>query len=286
MSFKSLAFSFRLGATTVGNIIYTTCEAIWDQLVHIHMPQPTMEHLKKIANDYSEKWQFPNCIGSIDGKHCRIKKPKHSGSEYFNYRKFFSLVLQAVADADKKFIVIEVGGRGKQSDGGTFHYSRLNRQLENKTFNMPPPQVLPSTDKQLPMVLIGDEAYPLKEYLMRPYPQRNIDQNKDTFNKRLSRARKCIECAFGILCAKWRILNKSIETNVKHARLIIKTACLLHNITMAKDVYAERHLHLINQIASQNLESSTRQNNSSTVRARAIRNDFKDYFNNYHQDNQ
>ncbi|XP_045509279.1 uncharacterized protein LOC123704830 [Colias croceus] len=162
MSFQSLAFSFRLGATTVGNIIYTTCEAIWDQLVHIHMPQPTMEHLKKIANDYYEKWQFPNCIGSIDGKHCRIKKPKHSGSEYFNYRKFFSLVLQAVADADKKFIVIEVGGRGKQSDGGTFHYSRLNRQLENKTFNMPPPQVLPSTDKQLPMVLIGDEAYPLK----------------------------------------------------------------------------------------------------------------------------
>lgn len=155
-------------------------------------------------------------------------------------------MLQAVADADKKFIVVEVGGQGKQSDGGTFHYSRLNKQLENNRFIMPPPQTLPGTDKQLPLVLIGDEAYPLKEYLMRPYPQRNLDHNKEVFNKRLSRAKKCVKCAFGILCAKWRILHKSIETNVKHARLIIKTACLLHNITMSKDVHADRHMHLIN----------------------------------------
>lgn len=68
---------------------------------------------------------------------CRIKKPKHSGSEYF-------------ADADKKFIVVEVGGRGKQSDGGTFHYSRLNKQLENHRFNMPPPQTLPAPTSSYP----------------------------------------------------------------------------------------------------------------------------------------
>lgn len=133
---------------------------------------------------------------------------------------------------------------------------------------MPPSQTLPGTDKQLPLVLIGDETYPLKEYLMRPYPQKNLDHNKEVFNKRLSRARKYVECAFGILCAKWRILNKSIETNVKHARLIIKTACLLHNITMTKDIHADT-----------NSASSSRQNNSSTARARAVRSDFTDYFN-------
>ncbi|CAG4973927.1 unnamed protein product [Parnassius apollo] len=103
---------------------------------------------------------------------------------------------------------------------------------------MLPPQTLSGTDKQLPLVLICDEAYPLKEYLTRPYPQRNLDHNNKVFNEKLSRAGKSVECAFRILCAKWRILNKPTETNVKHARLTIKTACLLHNIIMSKDIYA------------------------------------------------
>lgn len=278
MSFRSLAFSFRMGASTVAKIVYHTCEAIWMQLVRVHMPQPTSEQLKRVADDYYIKWQFPNCIGAIDGKHCRIKRPNHSGSEYFNYRKFFSVVLQAVADADKKFIVVEVGGRGKQSDGGTFHYSKLNSLLQNNKFNTPPPQRLPGSDKELPMVLIGDEAYPLKEYLMRPYPQRGLDNSKEIFNKRLSRARKCVECAFGILCAKWRILHKPIETNVNNARLIIKTTCLLHNIVMSKDVEIDHNINIQEDSVNTISRSVHRQNNSSTLRARVIRNDFTEYF--------
>jgi len=52
---------------------------------------------------------------------------------------FFAIVLQDVADADKKFRTVEVGGRGKQSDGGTFCGSTLFRLL----VNVPPPQALP-----------------------------------------------------------------------------------------------------------------------------------------------
>lgn len=143
--------------------------------------------------------------------------------------------LQALADADKRFLVIEVGGRGRQSDGGTFYYSNLNKALANDRLNMPAPRTLLGSDVTLPMVIIDDEAYPLKSYLMRPYPQSVLNPANEIFNKRLSRARKCVECAFGILCAKWRILNKAIETNCKHARLIIKTTCLLHNIILDKD---------------------------------------------------
>ncbi|XP_077294602.1 uncharacterized protein LOC143917082 [Arctopsyche grandis] len=151
-SFRSLAFSFRMGKTTIANIVYLTCSAIWMELVDVHMPHPTHNDLKKIASDYYRLWQFPMCIGSIDGKHCRVKCPDKSGSSYFNYKNYFSIILQGVADANKKFIAIEVGGKGKQSDGGTFHYSTLNMLMENGQLDVPPPDVIPGTAIRVPCV--------------------------------------------------------------------------------------------------------------------------------------
>lgn len=185
--------------------------------------------------------------------------------------------LQALADADKRFLVIEVGGRGRQSDGGTFYYSNLNKALANDRLNMPAPRTLPGSDVTLPMVIIDDEAYPLKSYLMRPYPQSVLNPANEIFNKRLSRARKCVECAFGILCAKWRILNKAIETNCKHARLIIKTTCLLHNIILDKDGSNDNDY---SDITSNSVNETQRvpRNNRAGNLAINIREKFKEYF--------
>lgn len=234
-SFRNLATTLRMGAATVSKIVHESCTVLWEELVEEFMPVPTEAQLKRIAQEFFERWKFPNCVGCIDGKHCQIKCPVNSGSRYFNYLKYFSIVLQGVADADKKFITIEAGARGKQSDGGTFSSSALFRLLEENSFNMPSDNELPGTNIKLPHVLIGDEAYPLKPYLMRPFPSRNLTPIKENFNKRLSTPRKCIECAFGILKAKWGIFSTDIEVNVKRAISIIKCACILHNVIRERD---------------------------------------------------
>lgn len=81
-----------------------------------------------------ERWNFPHCLGSIDGKHILIQKPKHGGSEYFNYKQHESIVLMAVVDASYKFVTIDVGRSGSNSDGGIWESSVFGRALENGSY--------------------------------------------------------------------------------------------------------------------------------------------------------
>lgn len=156
---------------------------------------------------------------------------------FFNYKKFFfvSIVLQAVADSDYKSLAIDVGAKGSQNDGGTFAASSLAKCLRENTFNMPPDCRLPNSTSIQPNVIIADEAYPLKPYLLKPYARKGLTPTKTNFNYRLSRARRCIECAFEMLYAKWRILAKNIEMNLHNVTLIIQCVCLLHNVVRDRD---------------------------------------------------
>jgi len=84
------------------------------------MPQPTEERWKQISNDFWNVWNFPNCLGALDGKHITIQAPANSGTNFFNYKKTFSVVLLALVDANYNFIAVDVGAYGKNSDGGIF----------------------------------------------------------------------------------------------------------------------------------------------------------------------
>jgi len=209
-SYAALADSFRLGIPTIHYIIKEVCEAIWKTMAPLHMAVPTTEMLLATSNEVYLKWNFPNCVGSIEGKHIRLKCPSNSGSMYYNYKHYYSIVLQGLADVRYRFITIDVGAYGKQSDGGIFCHSSLYQLLSSNNFNMPHARKLPLSDVELSFVILGDEAYPLLSYLMRPYPRRQLTESQRLFNYCLSRGRRVVESAFGILAGKWRILNKPI----------------------------------------------------------------------------
>lgn len=271
---------------TISLIVKDVCQAIWNKLVAKHMAPPSEEELKKNAEFFYSKWGFPNCIGAIDGKHIRVKAPPKSGSMYYNYKQYFSFILQGVADAKYRFVCIELGAFGKQSDGGVFAASQLHFLIENGNFHMPPATVLPGTDCQAPHVLVGDEAYPLKEYLLRPFPKNNLSPENVLFNERLSRARNTIECAFGLLSSKWRILTKAIETKVETAKTITKCVCLLHNIVIDKDGPDTAGLLQIQGARERNQRSITPTTANSRVRSSFVALNVRNLFRNFFYGNQ
>lgn len=156
------------------------------------MPQPTEEMFKTISRKFRSLWDFPNCIGAIDGKHVRIKAPKNSGSTFFNYKDFHSVVMLALVDADNKFVAVDIGSYGREGDAGKciitmnviFNFSdktnfilgiylksRFGQKIQKKEFTIPPPQPLPGMNILVPYVILGDEAFALHEHLMKPYPR-------------------------------------------------------------------------------------------------------------------
>jgi hypothetical protein len=230
-----------MGDTTVERIVKETVEVLWEELHPLHMPIPTTEYLKNRVNECEKVWNFPHVVGFLDGKHIRIVSPADTGAMFFNYRKYFSVLLQGLVDANYKFIAVDTGGFGKQSDGGTFLASDLFSFIDGKKISFPEPDFLPHSNVTATYVMLGDEAYPLLPYLMQPYERNSLTERRRSFNERLSRARKTVECAFGILYSKWHIISKAIEAEVELADKIVKCICVLHNTTVEKEGF-ERHL--------------------------------------------
>lgn len=115
----SLAFSFRICQSWISQIIKDVLQAI-KQKMFSALPSPTKQQFTKISEEFYRKWNFPNVLGCIDGKHVRIRCPNRTGSLYYNYKDFFSIVLLALVDANGKFIGIDIGSFGREGDAGYF----------------------------------------------------------------------------------------------------------------------------------------------------------------------
>lgn len=200
----------------------------------------TAEAWQAVAQDFNDLWQFPNCIGAVDGKHVVMFAPPHAGSIFYNYKGSHSIVLMGIADARYKLLYIDVGRNGRFSDGGVFNRCNFAQAMHTNQLNLPSPKPLPGREFPVPYTLVADDAFALRPNIMKPYSQRGLTMVQRVFNYRLSRARRIIENVFGIMAVRFRVLLKPIHLNAEKTKKVALAICVLHNYLMStnKNKYA------------------------------------------------
>ena len=231
----TIAASYRRSPAVVGRIINETCQLLWKTSIEKgYLKHPsTTEEWKAIAEDFDQYWNFPNCLGALDGKHVVMQAPARSGSMYFNYKKSFSIVLKAICNAKYQFTLVDIGDIGRQSDGSVYSSSHLGFAIENNQLNIPSQAKLPNSEKVLPYVFVADDAFGLKRHLMKPFPSQNLPLDKRIFNYRLSCARIIIENTFGVAASRFQVFHRPIIANVEKVTLIAKAVVALHNFLVS-----------------------------------------------------
>ena len=152
---------------------------------------------------------------------------------HYNYKGTFSGVLMAIVDARFRFMMVDIGSYGRNSDGGIFR-----KLLRENKLNLPPPEMLQNSEEcgPLPYVFVVDEAFPLMTNLLRPYAKgkKTLPEDHQIFNYRLSRARRIIENAFGILASRWKIFHTKIALRPDNIVRVVQACCVLHNFLQYK----------------------------------------------------
>ncbi|XP_072145656.1 uncharacterized protein, partial [Dermacentor andersoni] len=185
-SHHSLSRQFRLGHSSVNDIIHQTCTVIYEEMKNDFLKRPcTEDEWKDVIGGFNQNWNFPNCVGAMDEKHVLITKPANSGTVYRNYKKSFSIILFAVVDANYKFLYTNVGAPGSQGDAGVWQTTLLQARVSNITAGLPElVKVASSPDVLLPPVFVADDAFPIGRNLMKSYGGSSLAEEKTIFNCR------------------------------------------------------------------------------------------------------
>lgn len=237
-------------------------------------------------------WDFPHCIGALDGKHVVMIAPPSSGSTFYNYKGQHSIVLMAIADAEYKFLYVDVGCNGRVSDGGVFNKCSFARAMGNDGLNLPDASPLLGREMKVPFMLVADDAFALRPNVMKPYPGRELTVAQRIYNYRLSRTRRIVENAFGILSARFRVFRRPIYLDADKTKRITLACSALHNFLIEKSSSyvsslvddAENLIPDEIQIEEtpNNTDEANPPNHTTQVNAKIIREELKEYFMSVH----
>jgi len=211
---------------TVWPVVYETVDAI-----NRHFPVQDFDvmdaaKLKQLESEFAMRSEnvVRGCVGAIDGTAVCIRKPLSSECggkpwHYYNRKGFYALNLQAVCDSKKRFLYYSIKCTGNTHDSTAFDVSSLGAKLAQNRMRKP-------------YWIAGDNAYRASEFMVVPWPGRNLDTAKDSFNFWHSNSRITIEGAFGILTQRWGIFWRPIPCSIKLATKIVVACMTLHNLCM------------------------------------------------------
>lgn len=247
-SFRMTANTFGVSLATVSCSLRIVCNAICKRLgpLFINFPS-TKEEIKEASARFESKFGIPQAIGCVDGTHVAILQPSDNPHDYFCYKMKYSLNCQAICDEKGIFVDVEVRWPGSVHDARVYANCNINKKFVSKEIASVKQELVPGY-APVPPFLLGDPAYPLLPNVMKEHSKCTNDK-ETTFNNRLRSARNQIECAFGRLKARWRILNRTLDVDLEFASTLIYSCFVLHNFCEINNVeiYHEAVVHQIDQ---------------------------------------
>lgn len=144
-----------------------TCRAIVLKLLPHYVRFPSGDGLTDVVRGFKEKFGIPQCAGSIDGSHVPITPPAMNHTDYYNRKGWYSMLVQAVVDHDYLFRDFCVGWPGSVHDARVLANSTLFKEATSGELLQG--EEVQIAGQALRMYLIGDSAYPLLPWLIKPF---------------------------------------------------------------------------------------------------------------------
>ena len=185
--------------------------------------------------DTEQLSQFPCCWAPTDGCHLPIscfpgwEQPK---KECHNFKNFFLIVLMALVDARYRFIWASAGFPGNFHNSLILQATDLWQRITNG-------KVIPAISKEigqsnLPLLTVGDSAFPFTVHLMKPYSRGIVNEKQRYYNYCVSRSKMVTKCAYGQLKSRWRVLFKKWTCSKETVKLFALACVILHSLCIDK----------------------------------------------------
>lgn len=207
---------------------------------------------------FREKSTFPNVVGAIDGTHIPIRAPKENHEDYFNRKHYYSFIVQGIVDASGAYLSVSTGFPGSMHDARGLRLSNFCSLAEEKRILTMPCMDINGT--QIRPLILGNSAYPLKSWLMRPFQDNGaLTATHRHFNMELSKVRIVVEHGFGQTKARWRCLDKRIDEDTMKIPHTVTACCVLQNICILMNDDFDGHVlnnHLVQYVGDDEFEAN------------------------------
>ena len=206
-----------VGESTVICIVNEVSQAIvenlWKKFISNLFPK-NQGDFSNMMGEMDSEWQFSFAFSAIDGSHLLMKclsGAPEAMKQYKNFRNFYSVILLALVDPKYRFIWASVCAPGNTHDSTLFQSTSLWEKIT--AGSILPQLVLEIEDQAIPPLILGDGAFPVRTWIIKPYGDAIVNEQKRYLNYRLSRARTKTEGYVGKLKGCWRVLSKKCESN-------------------------------------------------------------------------
>ena len=244
-SFIMTANTFGVSTSTVSKSVKEITRIMSHFLAKEFMKYPsTMSEVETAKENFVKAFGFPHVIGCIDGTHIPIGQPSENAHDYYSYKMKYTINVQAICDHRGLFTDVDIKWPGSVHDARVFANSAVQKRYCDGSFKLYYKQLLPG-DEFVPQVLLADPGYPLLPHVMREFA--TCHNNEEViFNTMLRSVRNQIECAFGRLKARWRILLRPMDLKHEDIPDVVFTCFLLHNFCESRNI--EPFLEGVNDI--------------------------------------